>query len=69
MLRVYAESGKSPSRQILENGRAGQTRAGRANGQSLAEERRALQYMTPSQITQSARRYVQQTAGNTGRGR
>ena len=58
---------KSAGRTLLENGRAGQTKAGRANGQSLAEERRAMQFMTPGQIRQSANRYRQQTAGRTGR--
>ena len=58
---------KSAGRTLLENGRKGQTKAGRANGQTLAEERRAMQYMTPGQVRQSANRYRQMTAGNTGR--
>lgn len=50
--------------QILSTGRAGRTRAGRANGQTAEAERRALELMTPQQRIQSANRYVSRTTTN-----
>ena len=57
-------SAPSAGRTLLSTSRAGITRAGRANGQSMAEERRALQFMTPGQIRQSANRLRQATNNN-----
>ena len=65
MMKVFAEP--STSRQTLATSRAGRTRAGRANGQSAAEEARAVSMMSPGQVRMSMNRLNQQTAGRTGR--
>ena len=61
IIKAYAEMGARRATEILSRGRAGQTAAGRANGQNIAAERAALRYMTPNQLSQSATRYLRQT--------
>ena len=63
--KVFAEPSAKSAKETLSKGRGGTAKVkGRA-----AEERAALEMMTPNQLRQSGNRYnrLTQQAGNTGR--